>query len=72
MAALEWNAQEDGRAGRDPFRTLHHEGTAEEFVRLEMPIRLPWWAKRKVRLVMRAYQATGDVTLALERIRVER
>lgn len=51
--------------------TLHDEGTAVEFVRIEMAVKVPWYRSRGIRLVARAYQGTGDVTLAFESIRVE-
>ena len=63
---------EDGQARRPPFTTLHHEGTAVEFMRVEMDVRRPWSLldfDRK--LVIRASQITGRVTIALERLRCE-
>lgn len=66
-----WVAVEDRQRGAVPVTTLHDEGTAVEFVRIEMAVKVPWYRSRGIRLVARAYQGTGDVTLAFESIRVE-
>lgn len=63
---------EDGTARRAPFTSLHFEGTAQEFIRVEMVVRRPWsLLDLDRRLVIRASQVTGEVTIALERLRVE-
>ena len=63
---------EDGLARRPPFTTLHGEGTAAEFIRVEMEVRRPWsLLDFDRRLVIRASLITGEVTAALERLRVE-
>ena len=63
---------EDSEARQAPFTTLHFEGTVLEFLRVEMSIRQPW-SMRDLdrRLVIRASQVTGDVTVALEKLRIE-
>lgn len=66
-----WTAPEDGQRGLEPAQTLHKQGQAGEFVRIEMAVKVPWYRSRGIRLVARAYQETGDVTLAFEAIRVE-
>lgn len=63
---------EDGQARRAPFTTLHFEGTAIEFIRIEMAVRRPWSLQDLDRkLVIRASQVTGQVTAALEKLRIE-
>lgn len=63
---------EDGPARRAPFATLHHEGSAQEFIRIEMIVRRPWsLLDMDRRLVLRASQVTGRVTAALEKLRTE-
>lgn len=63
---------EDGGPRRPPFITLHHAGTAREFMRIEMVVRRPFSLQDfTARLVIRASQVTGDVTAALERLRTE-
>ena len=58
---------EDGGPRRPIVRTLHHEGTEREFVRVEMVVRRPFsLLDFSQRLVARASQVTGDVTLSLE------
>lgn len=62
---------EDGAARLVPFTTLHHEGTEREFIRIEMVVRRPWSLQDfDQRLVIRASQVTGRVTIALERLRL--
>lgn len=70
MAAPWWTAEDD-RPGRLPWITLHDEGAPSEMVRVELPVRVTWWQRRKVQLVIRAHQG-GEVTAALQAIRVER
>lgn len=63
---------EDGMARQPPFSTLHFEGSATEFIRIEMIVRRPWSLfDMDRRLVIRASQVTGEVTAALERLRIE-
>jgi hypothetical protein len=63
---------EDGMARLAPFSTLHFEGSAQEFIRIEMVVRRPWsLLDMDRRLVIRASLVTGEVTAALEGIRVE-
>ncbi len=63
---------EDGTARRAPLITLHHAGTAREFMRIEMLVRRPWsLLDLDRRLVIRASIVTGDVTVALEKLRTE-
>lgn len=65
---------EDGAPRDLPFATLHHEGTELEYIRVEMNVRVDWWrlgAPPKATLVIRASKSGGEVTAALERIRVE-
>ena len=64
---------EDGGPRRPIERTLHHAGTPEEFVRVEMVIRRPYSLMDfSQRLVIRASLVTGEVTATLEGILVER
>jgi hypothetical protein len=63
---------EDGIARRPPHTTLHFEGTAQEFIRVEMLVRRPWSLHHlDRRLVIRASQVTGEVTASLETLRTE-
>lgn len=63
---------EDGAPRDQPFRTLHDEGTDHEYVRVSMTVRAPYSQCIEARrLVLRAYQFDGAVTVALEAIRVE-
>ncbi len=63
---------EDGGPRRPPTTTLHHAGTTKEFLRVEMVIRRPFsLLDFTQRLVIRASQITGDVTMTLERVRTE-
>lgn len=62
---------EDGWPRVQAHTVLSREGRGDEAIRVEMPVRLPWSLAPRVRVVVRAYQATGDVTIALESVRVE-
>lgn len=63
---------EDGGPRQRIDRTLHFEGTPEEFIRLEMAVRRPYATVNFTqRLVIRASMVTGAVTAALEAIRIE-
>jgi len=63
---------EDGGPRRPIVRTLHFEGTPQEFVRVEMVIRRPYSLLDFThRLVVRASQVTEEVTLSLEALRIE-
>lgn len=63
---------EDGGPRRLPLTTLHHAGSAREFIRIEMAVRRPFSTlDYTARLVVRASQVTGLVTAALERVRIE-
>ena len=62
---------EDGAPRWAPHVTLHYEGMPQEFIRVELAVRLPS-GYRPRRLVIRASQVTpGEVTAALEAVRVE-
>ncbi|MDP2319553.1 MAG: hypothetical protein Q8O42_09485 [Acidobacteriota bacterium] len=57
-------------ARQPPFTTLHNEGTAREFIRIELVVRRPWsLLDMEHKLVIRASQHTGVVTATLERSR---
>jgi methylglyoxal synthase len=63
---------EDGGPRRPPFVTLHHSGTAKEFIRIAMVVRQPYALRDfTAQLVIRASQVTGEVTVALESLRTE-
>ena len=61
---------EDGAPRWAPHVTLHCAGMPQEFIRIELAVRLPI-GYRPRRIVIRASQVTGDVTAALEAVRVE-
>ena len=63
---------EDSAARQAPYTTLHFEGTAQEFLRVEMTVRQPWSPQDlDRRLVIRASQISGEVTASLEKLRIE-
>lgn len=63
---------EDGGPRQRIDQTLHHEGTPEEFLRIEMVVRQPYSLKNfSQRLVIRASRVTEDITASLEAIRTE-
>lgn len=67
MSAAWWSEREDGRPGGLPVIAELHGGTPAEVIRWACPVRLPWQRQpRRVRLVIRAYTATANVTVALE------
>jgi hypothetical protein len=45
--------------------------TPSECVRWACRVRLPWQMRPRVQLVIRAYTATAEVTVALEALRTE-
>lgn len=60
-----WNEAEDGRPGALPLITEQPAGLLRgEVVRWACPVRLPWGPR--LHLVLRAYTATAEVTVALE------
>jgi hypothetical protein len=61
---------EDGAPRQLPVQTLHFEGGAREYVRIEMGVRQHVFGDPR-RLVIRASQVTLEVTASIERIRVE-
>lgn len=63
---------EDGPPRSGVAYTLHRAGTAEEFLRVEIPVRLSWNGGAGRRLVIRASQVTQEITVALEALRTER
>lgn len=66
-----WSERDDGRPRDLPLSTLHHEGSPSEHTRTEIAVvRIPRTTTRMT-LVARTYQATQDVVLSLEVIRVE-
>lgn len=62
---------EDGPPRELPLSTLHHEGTAQEYIRVEMTIRMAWNHHAERRLVLRASQVTGALTASLQTLRTE-
>ena len=66
-----WNEREDGRRGVTPDVVERAPGTAAECVRWACRVRLPWHMQPRVQLVIRAYTATAEVTVALEALRTE-
>lgn len=60
---------EDGAPRVLPEWTLHHEGTAREYLRIEMAVRQA--VVEPARLVIRASRDTLIVTAALQQLRVE-
>lgn len=74
MGVARWQTVEDGAPREAPHVTLHDEALATEFLRVEMSVRVEWWrlgSPPRAQLVIRASQVTGEVTAALERIRIE-
>lgn len=65
---------EDGAPRDVPFTTLHHEGESQEYIRVEMSVRVQWWlvdSSPRARLVIRASKESEQVTAALESLRTE-
>jgi hypothetical protein len=63
---------EDGGPRQRIDTWLSHEGTPEERIRIEITVRRPYsLINFTQRLVIRASKATGDVTAALETLRIE-
>lgn len=71
MTAVDhWWTAEDDRPGRVPWISLYAEGSDDEMLRIELPVRVAWWYRRKVQLVIRA-SVSGEITASLQAIRVE-
>lgn len=66
-----WIESEDGRPGRVPVVSELATATPAECVRWSCRVRLPWQMRPRVQLVIRAYTASADVTVALEALRTE-
>lgn len=72
MAVARSQTVEDGGPRQRIDRTLHFEGTPQEFIRVEMVIRRPFsLVNFTQRLVIRASKETEAVTASLEAIRIE-
>jgi hypothetical protein len=68
----QWQTVEDGGPRQAIDRLLCHEGTEEEFIRVEITVRRPYSLMNFTqRLIIRASMVTGEVTASLEGIRTE-